>query len=160
MLRSQITPFDGGTASVVSGGKTYLKGLMMIYALDFDDYYDDLEYRWQAKKRSTTDNHVLRYTQHNMVMSDHEYFAPYEFELIDRIRDGSGYIWIKLLEDDGGWGVDDYGEYYLTDESTNWYYNSWADPRFSGGGSRCDFTTVNGYFYCPVTKSWGAFWWK
>lgn len=155
----QLRSPDGMLPSyTLYAGKTYLNGLHVIQGEDFGSSSDPLELRWQAKLRRRSDNKVIL-TQHTNMDVPNNLMTIRGLPLLDAVQSPTGYVWLKLLEDDGSWPTDHYGEYTITNEAPNYRLKSALEPYFGGGGARCGAVTPNGAFACPHITSYGAFYW-
>lgn len=149
---------DTPMSNVVQANKTYLKGLYIIQGEDFNSPTNPLELRWQAKLLRRSDN-AIRLTQNTNMDMPNEVMQAMELPLIDAVQNPLAYVWLKLAEEDGGWWTDNYGEYQITSELPNYLNKSWVEPYYGGGAGRCGYSTPNGYFTCPLTTSYGVFYW-
>lgn len=148
---------DRGTQpSVMASNTTYVKGLIVVDGSDFGSPGDPQELRWFAKHRNRATNYVYESVSYTQTVGSN-FANEVEIPIIEGIQTAGTYVWWKFSEDDGGWGLEEFHEFHITDESLNWQNKSWSVPRFGGGADRCN--SSNG-FPCPLTAYGSAYYWR
>lgn len=128
-------------------GKTYLKTMIAMEPADncltpqspeqCEDTVFEIEYQTKWVRRSN--GQVLRYvlrTDMNVVGTSAINY--HDYELIDRVPDPYTDVKVEVREDDGWFGEDSYGDYYLGHSNdSNWLSRIWHFPSHGGGNFRC-----------------------
>jgi hypothetical protein len=142
----------GGDAALVGDapGVTYLNRLWVIGGEDNMEFNPTLELKFRTELRRQSNGSVVRYTQ-TAIDAPSNFFAGYQnFQLLNAVLSPTGYLFLKVREDDGWWASDNYGDFVINSSAANYINSSASLPYFFGGPLRCggvygDF----GYVPCP-----------